>query len=162
MPATPLSPDPIALTGGLDDLRVAVERKRGRTLILTPAPLTQGSTLLIETGSADVIIVSQADSPADQLQAIAHHLAHLMCGHQGAPDDHLLQRVFPRLAPGKASASLTTSRYAPEEEREAEAQATRFVAHGTRSPGTRSPRPPQPPITTRPGHRHQSPPTACF
>ena len=162
MPATPLSPNLIALPGSLDDLRAAVERKRGRTLVLTPAPLPQGSTLLIETGSADVIMVSQADSPADQLQAIAHHLAHLLCGHQGAPDDHLLEAVFPRLAPGKVSASLTTSRYAPEEEREADAYATRFMAHVTRSEGRRSPCPPQPPITSRPSHRHQPPPTACL
>ena len=85
------------LPEGLDDLKVAVERKRGRTLVLTPAPLSQGGTLLIETGGADVMIVSQADSPADQLRAIAHHLAHLMCGHQGAPDDHVLQTALPSL-----------------------------------------------------------------
>src|SRR5260221_9861740 len=147
MPDTPLSLDLTALPGSLDDLRAAVERKRGRTLVLALAPLSQGGTLLIETGTSDVMIVGQASSPADQLQAVAHHLAHLLCGHQGAPDDHLLQAAFPRLAPGKVSASLTTSRYAPEEEREAHVYATRFVAHVPRSEGTRPPPRPRPPAT---------------
>lgn len=97
MPDTPRSPDLAALPESLDDLRAAVERMRGRTLVLAPAPLSQGGTLLIETGTADVLMVSQASSPADQLQAIAHHLAHLLCGHQGAPDDRLLRTAFPAL-----------------------------------------------------------------
>jgi hypothetical protein len=110
MPDTPLSPDLTALPASPDELRAAVERKRGRTLVLAPAPLSQGGTQLIETGTTDIMIVSQASSPTDQLQAIAHHLTHLLCGHQGAADDHLLQAAFPRVAPGKVSASLTTSR----------------------------------------------------
>ncbi len=159
MPDTPLSPDLTTFPVSLDDLRAAVERKRGRTLVLAPAPLPRGGTLLIETETTDVMMVSQADSPSDQLRAIAHHLAHLLRGHQGASDDHLLQAAFPRLAPGKVSASLTTSHYAPEEEREADALATRFVARVARSEDTRSPRRPQPPITSRPSHPHQQPPT---
>ena len=162
MPDTPLSPDLTALPRSLDDLRIAVERKRGRTLVLAPAPLSQGGTLLIETGAADVLIVSQASSPADQLQAIAHHLAHLLCGHQGAPDNRLLLAAFPRVAPRKVSTSLTTSRYAPEEEREADAHATRYAARDTSSEGTRSPRPPRPPITSRPSLPQPRPPTACL
>ncbi len=162
MPATPLSLDPIALPGSLDDLRAAVERERGRPLVMAPAPVPKGSTLLIETETTDVMMASQADSPTDQLQAIAHHLAHLLCGHQGAPDDHLLKTVFPRLAPGKVSASLTTSRYAPEEEREADACATRFAVRGSRSEGMRSPRRPQPPAASRPSRPHRQPPTPCF
>jgi hypothetical protein len=130
--------------------------------VLAPAPLSQGGTLLIETGTSDVMIVSQASSPADQLQAVAHHLAHLLCGHQGAPDDHLLQAAFPRVTPGKVSTSLTTSRYAPEEEREADACATQFVARVRRSEGARSPRVSRPPTTSPPSPRHQQPPTACL
>ena len=126
MPDTPLSPEPIALPGSLDELRAAVEHKRGRTLVVAAAPLPAGSTLLIEARTVDVMMASQADSPAAQLDAIAHHLAHLMCGHQGAADDRPLQAAFPGLLPGKASASLTTARYTPEEEREA--RTTRFAA----------------------------------
>jgi hypothetical protein len=162
MPDTPFSLDLTALSGSLDDLRAAVERKRGRTLVLAPAPLSQGGTLLIETGTADVMIVSQASSPADQMQAIAHHLAHLLCGHHGAPDDRLLQAAFPRVAPGKVSASLTTSRYAPVEEREADACATRLMPRVTRCEGTRSPSVSRPPTTSRPSQRYQQPPTACL
>jgi hypothetical protein len=162
MPDTPRSPDLIALPGSLEKLRAAVEHKRGRTLVLAAAPLPAGSTLLIETRTADVMMASHADSPAGQLHAIAHHLAHLMCGHQGAPDDRLPQAAFPRLAPGKVSASLTTSRYAPEEEREADARATRFMARVARSKGARSPGRPQPSAISRPSLPRQQPPTACL
>ncbi len=129
MPATPLCPDLAALPGSLDDLKAAVERKRGRPLALTSAPLSPGSsTLLIEMDTVDLLIVSQAGSPADQLHAIAHQLAHLVRGHQGTPDDHLLRVAFPHLAPDLVAASLAACRYAPEDEHEADAYATRFVA----------------------------------
>jgi len=160
MPANPLSPEPIALPGSLDELRAAVEHKRGRTLVLAAAPLPAGSTLLIETRIVDVMMASQADSPAAQLDALAHHLAHLMCGHQGVPDDRPLQAAFPGLVPGKASASLTTARYTPEEEREADARVTRFVARVARSQAPRSPVRLHPPAISRPGLPRQQPPTA--
>jgi predicted Zn-dependent protease len=94
--------------------------------------------LLIEVDAADLMIVSQAGSPKDQVRAIAHHLAHLLHGHQGTPDDRLPRAAFPHLASGLVSASLTACRYTPEDEKEADAYAARFVAHVIHSQGTQS------------------------
>jgi hypothetical protein len=132
MRATPLSLDLIALPGSVDELRGAVERRRGQPLALASARLPQGSCgLLIETDTVDVLIVNQAGSPMDRLQAVTHQLAHLLYGHEGVPDDHLASTAFPGLTPDRVSAFLTTSRYTPDEEHEADAYATQFVDHLT-------------------------------
>jgi hypothetical protein len=116
----------------VDELRAAVERRRGQPLALVSTRLPKGSCgLLIETDTVDVLLVNQAGSPWNHLHAVAHQLAHLLYGHVGAPDDRLARTAFPGLAPGLVSAFLTTSRYTPDDEREADAYATQFMDHVT-------------------------------
>ena len=116
-PPVPLFQDVIPCPWSLAELRDNVERHRNRPLTLTAVPLPRGSSgLWISTATADLIIYSQAASPAQQLCAIGHQVAHLLLGHQAVPSASASPALFPHLDPALVATVLTTWRFAPVDE----------------------------------------------
>src|SRR5258708_13234004 len=88
-PPSPFYLDLPSRPWSLEELRVAVERHRGRTLILEPAPLShEGSAIWIATHVADLIVYDQAVDLARQVQAIGHQFGHMLLGQQARPHAH--------------------------------------------------------------------------
>jgi hypothetical protein len=80
----------------LEEITAAVERHRGRRLIVEPAPLSRsGSAIWIATDVADLIGYDQIAGPARRLQAIGHQLGHMLLGHRAGDDSQ--QFLFPHL-----------------------------------------------------------------
>ena len=124
----------------LEELRVAVERHRGRTLVLEPAPLSHGgSAIWVATHGADLIVYSQAADLARRIRAIGHQLGHMLLGHQARHDGQ--QPLFQHLDPALTSLAFTISRYAQADEREADDFASLLVANSTHSGKCQAPLP---------------------
>jgi hypothetical protein len=116
----------------LEELRVAVERHRGRTLILEPASLShEGSAIWVATHVADLIVYDQAADLARRIRAIGHQFGHMLLGHQARHDGQ--QPLFPHLEPTLISPALTISRYVQADELEADDFASLVVANSTHS-----------------------------
>ena len=117
---------PIPRPWSLEHFRQALETRRGRTLLLEPAPLPHGCTALrMTTGTADLVIYDQTLDSQRQLHAIGHQLAHLLLGHQGRDDRHSL---FPHLDPALSATAPLISRYAESDELEADTFALLLTA----------------------------------
>jgi hypothetical protein len=133
---TPLSPfrlDLSALPRNLEALRAAVERQRGRRLILEPAFLSHsGSAIWIATHEADLIVYDQAAEPARRLQAICHQFGHMLLGHQGRRDRQ--RTLFPHLDV-TAATTVPITGYTHHDELEADDFAAFLVTRVTRSSG---------------------------
>jgi hypothetical protein len=115
MPATPhrvddLVPHPFSL----EQFRLAAERRTGRPLALEPASLA--GAMLITTRDTDLIIYDQAASADQQLQLIAHEVAHLLLGHQ--PRER--PSPFTHLDPAVVAQTVTFHGYSQADEQEAD------------------------------------------
>jgi hypothetical protein len=124
---------PIPQPWNLEHFRAALEARRGRALLLEPAPLPRGCTVLrLTTEAADLIIYDLALDPRRQLHAIGHQLAHLLLGHQGRNDPQFL---FPHLDPVALQAMAPAIlRYAEADELEADTFASLLVARANLAP----------------------------
>lgn len=112
----------------LEELGVAVERHRGRKLILEPAALSlAGSAIWIATGTADLIVYDRAADPAQRVHAVGHQLGHMLLGHQALHDGW--QSLFPHLEPSLAGSTFMFSRYAQADELAADDLASLLVAN---------------------------------
>lgn len=82
MPTPPFPPFHLDLPPrpwSLEELRAAVERHRGRQLILEPAPLSRaGSAIWIATGTADLIVYDQAADLPQRVRAVGHQFGHML------------------------------------------------------------------------------------
>jgi hypothetical protein len=117
---------PIPRPWNLEHFRLALQARRGRALLLEPAPLPQGcAALRVTTGAADLIIYDQALDSRLQLHAIGHQLAHLILGHQGQDDRRSL---FPHLDPALTAAAPVIDVYSETDEREADHFASLLIA----------------------------------
>jgi hypothetical protein len=114
----------------LEELGVAVERHRGRKLILEPAPLSRaGSAIWIATGTADLIVYDRAADLAPRVHAVGHQLGHMLLGHQ-APHDGW-QSLFPHLEPAVVTRAFTISHYTQADELAADDFAALLVTSTT-------------------------------
>jgi hypothetical protein len=107
----------------LEEIAAAVERHRGRRLIVEPAPLSRsGSAIWIATQVADLIVYDQAAEPAQRLRAVGHQFGHMLFGHQARQDGQ--QFLFPHLEVALVDKAFTISRY----EQADEIRADRFAS----------------------------------
>ena len=107
----------------LERFRVALERRRGRTLRFVAAQRGCGSDgLWIATTGADSILYDQVAPPLRQLYIIAREIGHMVFGHQGGPASasEIARLVLPALDPDLVLSTLGRTRYTADEENEAE------------------------------------------
>jgi hypothetical protein len=111
----------------LEDLSAAVERHRGRRLIVEPAPLSiTGSAIWIATDAADLIVYDQAADPAQRLRAIGHQFGHMLLDHQPSQDGQ--QLLLPHSESAQPDLAFTISRYRQADELQAGAFASLLAA----------------------------------
>src|SRR5579859_5865141 len=80
----------------------AVERQRGRQILLRPMHSETGPCGVWLAGqSTDIIFYEKDTSPLHQQHIILHELSHLLCGHRPVPvsETELPQLLFPDLSP---------------------------------------------------------------
>ncbi|MET8628976.1 hypothetical protein ABZW30_35455 [Kitasatospora sp. NPDC004669] len=114
-------PDPFTVDG----LRTALERERGRPIVLEPLPALGPDLpcgLWIALPSVDVVYYEQRTSPAHQDLIKLHELGHVLCGHTGTLELSRLTALLPDLTPELIAELMGAGRtsYHTAEEQEAE------------------------------------------
>jgi hypothetical protein len=111
----------------MNTIRVTVENRRGRPLMLTAAAMAPACNgMWIATESIDYILYEQDTTPDNQLQIISHEIGHMVLDHQGIPltSSEMGRLFFPDLDSAMVAATLAQSVssavYSPTEELEAE------------------------------------------
>lgn len=154
-PHTPAVPDPRTLRrcqaavaslgihcpSDLNSVLAAVEKRRGRPLVLTAATMGPACNgMWIATETTDYIVYEQDTTPDNQLRIIGHEIGHMVLGHQGTPlaSSDVGRLFFPNLDPAMVATSLARSAssavYSPTEELEAETFASLLLSQLDRSP----------------------------
>jgi IrrE N-terminal-like domain len=123
----------------LERFRVALERRRGRTLRFVAAhrgdtdapdgPAPDG--LWIATTEADYIFYDQGAAPLRQLYIMAREIGHMVFGHEGGPASasEIARLVLPAIDPGLVLSTLGRTTYTAAEEDEAELFAVMLLDH---------------------------------
>jgi hypothetical protein len=123
----------------LELLCADVAATRGRPIRLLPMTLPGSGPcgLWLAGEQADYIVYQEATSRLHQEHIVLHEIGHLLCRHRvsSVTDGHL-DAVFPHLNPETVRKILARSRYATEEEREAELIATLILQRAQRAPRT--------------------------
>ncbi|MFD6877229.1 MULTISPECIES: hypothetical protein [unclassified Streptomyces] len=109
----------------VDGLRVCLEERRGRPIVMEPLPVLGRDApcgLWITLPSVDVVFYEQHTSPAHQDLIKLHELGHVLCGHSGVLELPHLAALMPDLTPEAVAAVIGAQRtsYDTVEEQEAE------------------------------------------
>src|SRR5260370_11362272 len=120
---------PIPHPWNLEQFRAALERHRGRTLLLEQASLPQGRVALcMTTAAADLIVYDHHVDSQRQLHAIRHQLGPLLLCHHGSDDRQ------PHLDPALIPTAPLISRYDETDELAADNFASLLVARANATP----------------------------
>jgi IrrE N-terminal-like domain len=127
---------PIPRPFDLERFRIALGRRRERTLRFIPARTTARSAdgpdgLWVATANADHIFYDQDATPLRQLHIIAREIGHMVLEHQGAPASvsEIARLLLPSLDPALIVATLGRTSYTLAEEQEADLFAALLLDH---------------------------------
>jgi hypothetical protein len=115
----------------LESFRAALERWRGRPLVLAAVPLPQGwRALWVGTSGGDFILYDPSLPPGLRLEGIAHQAGHMCAGHRGsAVAGEPGAGLFPGLDRAVVAAELPSpAAFTAAEEQEADAFTAALIA----------------------------------
>jgi hypothetical protein len=137
-----------------ESLRAALERTRGRPLIVAAVPMPPGRPAMwIGTACCDYILYEPSLPPSRQVWAVACQAGHMLAGHRGnSAGEDVAASLFPGLDPAVVTVELPApAAFTTAEVQEAEALAAVLVTRIT--PTAESVR--QPPLSDEPGRNGQ-------
>ncbi|MEI5101846.1 hypothetical protein RB200_29210 [Streptomyces sp. PmtG] len=111
----------------VESLCRALERKRGRPIVLRahPLPVPGPLGLWVETPTADLVLYQRHTTPMHQDHIILHEvMGHIWCGHGTDPDGGGWGVVVPGLSADAVRRVMTRCSYDDDQECEAERAAT--------------------------------------
>jgi hypothetical protein len=123
-------------------LRDAIEGRRRRPIRLVAADLPGESYgVWIADRDADCIVYPRGTSAFHQRHIALHELCHILCGHQptAVARDAYLGALLPDVCPRTVLRRLQRTKYAAEEDREAEMLASLILARAAAGPSTAPP-----------------------
>jgi len=127
--SSPAIPDPL----DWPRLRTAIERARGRRLLLAAVEMSsERPSLWVATDDIDLIVYSREAERDEQLRAIAHQAAHIFLGHQAFASDGGVNPL-PHLALEFVAATIVICGFSEADEVAADSLAARIVT-GTSLP----------------------------
>ncbi|WP_242911364.1 hypothetical protein [Actinomadura terrae] len=108
----------------LDEFRLGLERRRGRSIYMIPITTVPGAPcgMWVRTAGSDYVFYEQGTSPLHRRHIIMHEIGHMLFGHQARsdPDADVPETLLPDLDPELVRSMLGRTVYDSMQELEAE------------------------------------------